>query len=54
MTKNCVYSIPCSYRRIYKSKICFPLKVRLEEYQKAVCQGKVEKASETDHIWEEK
>ena len=33
MTKNCVYSVPCSCGKIYKGR---PLKVRLEEHRKAV------------------
>ena len=35
MTKNCVYSIPCSYGKIYKGETGRPQKVMLEEYQKA-------------------
>ena len=30
------------------------LKVRLEEHQKVVCRGEVEKSGMTDHIWKEK
>ena len=36
MTKNCVYSIPCSCGKIYKGETGRPLKVRLEEHRKAV------------------
>ena len=36
MIKNCVYSIPCSCGKIYKRETGHPLKVRLEEHQKAV------------------
>ena len=36
MIKNCVYSIPCSCGKIYKGETGRPLKVRLEEHQKAV------------------
>ena len=35
MTKNCVYSIPCSCGKIYKGETGRPLKVRLEEHRKA-------------------
>ena len=35
MIKNCVYSIPCSYGKIYKGETGRPLKVRLEEHWKA-------------------
>ena len=38
MTKNCMYSIPCSCGKVYKGEICHPLKVRLEEHQKPLCQ----------------
>ena len=34
MTKNYVYSIPCSCGKVYKGAICHPLKIRLEEHQK--------------------
>ena len=53
MTKNCVYSIPCSCK-IYKGETGRPLKVRLEEHQKAVVQGEIEKLGMADHIWKEK
>ena len=33
---------------------CHPLKVKLEEYRKEVCRGKIEKSGLTDHIWKEK
>ena len=36
MTKNCVYSIPCSCGKIYKGETGRPLKVRLEEHRKAI------------------
>ena len=36
MTKNCVYSIPSSCGKIYKSETGRPLKVKLEEHRKAV------------------
>ena len=52
--KNCVYWIPCSCGKIYKGETGCPLKVRLEEYQKAVVQGKIEKSGMADHIWKEK
>ena len=43
MTKNCVYSIPCTCDKIHKGKTGCPLKLRLEEYQKAVIGGEIEK-----------
>ena len=36
MTKNCMYSVLCSCDKVYKDKICCPLKVRQEEHQKAI------------------
>ena len=54
MIKNCVYSIPCSCGKIYKGKTGCLLKVRLEELQKAVVQGEIEKLGMADHIWKEK
>ena len=54
MTKNCVYSIPCSCGKIYKSETGHPLKVRLEEHWKAVIRGEIEKSGMADHIWKEK
>ena len=54
MTKNCVYSIPCSCGKVYKCETCRPLKVRLEEHHKAVVRGEIEKLSMADHIWREK
>ena len=33
MTKNWVYSIPCSCGKIYKGETCRPLKVRVEEHR---------------------
>ena len=54
MIKNCVYSIPCSCIKIYKGETGHPLKVRLEEYRKAVVQGEIEKSVMADHIWKEK
>ena len=53
ITKNCVYSIPCSCK-IYKSERGHPLKVRLEEHRKAVVRGEIEKSGMADHIWKEK
>ena len=52
--KNCVYSIPYSYDKIYKGKIGHPLKVRLEEHGKAKVWGEIEKSGMADHIWKEK
>ena len=54
MFKNCVYSIPCSCGKVYKGETCCPLKIRLEEHQKAVVQGEIEKSGMADHIWKEK
>ena len=53
MTKNCVYSIPCSFGKVYKDKTCRPLKVRLQEHQKAVVRTEIEKSGLADHIWKE-
>ena len=53
MIKNCVYSIPCSYGKIYKGETGRPLKVRLEEHQKAIVRGEIEKSGMADHIWKE-
>ena len=54
MTKNCVYSIPCSCGKIYKGEAGRPLKVRLEEHREAVVRGEIEKLSMADQIWKEK
>ena len=54
MTRNCVYSIPCSCGKIYKGETGRPLKVRLEEHRKAVVWGEIEKSGIVDHIWKEK
>ena len=54
MTKNCVYSIPCSCGKIYKGGTGLPLKVRLEEHRKAVVRGEIEKSGMADHIWKKK
>ena len=54
MTKNSVYSIPCSYGKIYKGETGRPLKVRLEEHRKAVVRGEIEKSGMANHIWKEK
>ena len=54
MIKNCVYCIPCSCGKIYKSEKGRPLKVRLEEHRKAVGRGEIEKSGMADHIWKEK
>ena len=52
--KNCVYSILWNCGKIYKGETDCPLKVRLEEHQKAVVRGKIEKLGMADHIWKEK
>ena len=54
MTKNCVYSIPCSYGKIYKGDTGRPLKVRLEEHRKTIIRGEIEKSGMAQHIWKEK
>ena len=54
MTKNCVYSIPCSCGKVYKGETGRPLKVRLDEHGKAVVRGEIEKSGMADHIWKEK
>ena len=54
MNKDCVYAIPCSFRRKYKGETGRPLKVRLQEHQKSVTLGEVEKSGMADHIWREK
>ena len=53
MIKNCVYSIPCSYSKIYKGETGRPLKVGLEEHWKVVVQSEIEKLGMADHIWKE-
>ena len=54
MTKNCVYSIPCSCGKIYKGETGRPLKGRLEEHRKAVVRSEIEKPGMANHIWKEK
>ena len=49
MTKNCIYSIPCSRGKIYKGETCHPLKVRLQEHRKAVVGGEIKKSGMADH-----
>ena len=43
-----MYSITCSYGKVYKGETCHPLIVRLDEHQKA---GVIEKSGMADHIW---
>ena len=50
MITKCVYSIPCSYGKVYKDETCRPLKIRLEEHRKAVVRGEIEKSGMADHI----
>ena len=45
--------MPYSRGKIYRGKKCRPLKVRLQEHQKAV-RGEIEKSGMADHIWKEK
>ena len=40
--------------RKYKGETGRPLKVRLQEHQKSVTHGEVEKSGVADHIWREK
>ena len=54
MTKNCVYSIPCSCGKVYKGDTCHPLKIRPEEHKKAAVWGEIEKSGIVNHIWKEK
>ena len=49
-----LYSIPCSCGKIYNGETGRPLKVRLEEHQKAVVRGKIERSGVAYHIWKEK
>ena len=51
---NCMYFIHYSGGRTYKGKICRPLKIMLQEHQKAVIWGKIEKSGMAEHIWKEK
>ena len=50
MIKNFVYSIPCSCGKIYKGERGRPQKVRLEEYQKLVVRGDIEKKKAGGHF----
>ena len=52
--KNCVYSVLWSCGKIYKGETGHPLKVRLEEHQKTVVRGEIEKSGMADHISKEK
>ena len=54
ITKNCVYTIPCSCGKVHKGETCHPLKVRLEEHRETVVRGEIEKLGMADHIWREK
>ena len=54
MTKNCIYSIPCSWGKVFKAQTCCPLKIRPEEHWKAVVWGEIKKSGMADHIWKEK
>ena len=37
-----------------KGETCRPLKVKLEEYRKALVRGEIEKSDMADHIWKKK
>ena len=54
MTNNCVYFTPCCCDKEYKGKTPHSLKLRLQEYQKAVCQGEIAMSGMTKHKWKEK
>ena len=54
MIKNCVYSIPNSCGKMYKCKTGRPLKIWLEEHQKTIVRGEIEKSGIPDDIWKEK
>ena len=53
MIKNCDHPIPCSCGKIYKVESGRPLKVSLEEHQKALVRREIEKSGFADHIWKE-
>ena len=52
MTKNCVYSIPCSCGKVCKGETCRPQ--RLDEHRKAVVRDEIENSGKVDHIGKEK
>ena len=52
--KNCVYSMPCSCGKVYKSETWRPINIRLDEHQKAVVRGEIERSGMADRIWKEK
>ena len=54
MIKNSVYSISCSCGKIYQVETGRPLKVRLEEYRKAVVRGEIEMSGMADQISKKK
>ena len=49
-----MYSIPCSSGKVHKSQTCYPLKVRLEEHQRAAYPGEIKNSGMADHIRKEK
>lgn len=53
MTKNSTYSIPFSCDKGYKVENIQNLKVKLEEYQKAIIRGKTMKSGMADHVLRE-
>lgn len=53
MTKNCVYSIPCSGGREYKDETSRPIKVRLGKHRKTIVRDGTIKSSMADQEWRE-
>ena len=51
MAKNVCTS---SLAVVCKVETCLSLKVRLEEHQKAMCRGEIQKSCVADHITKEK
>lgn len=51
ITKNCVYSTPCSCVVDYKGKTSHLLKVRVGEPQKVLVNGAILKLGMAVHIW---
>lgn len=51
ITKDCVKAIPSSWGKDYKGETGGPIKVRLQEYCKAVTQVEIEMLGISDDIW---